>query len=243
MLKILLQKSLAVCATLAILSMYSMVALAGVDTLSDLSVSGNVKVNGRTAVTGSSVASGSTIVTEENSSAVINLGKLGRVEVLPKTSFTVNFTKNTITGSLSEGKVRVMANDGINASVNTKEGSVVADGTQANSFMVEAECSHTHVAATSGNVSLNGAGENKQVAAGGEASVGNLSQTGCRPCMRPVPGGANAPFPAVGLGAGALLGLLLAAGGAVGTAIALGSGSNGTEVTTNPGTVIVSPVR
>src|ERR1043165_8980803 len=70
---------------LAILCTYSMVAMASPQAgqtgpTGDLSVVGEVSVNGTSAISGATVFSDSTITTSQNSSAVVSLGKLGRVE-------------------------------------------------------------------------------------------------------------------------------------------------------------------
>jgi 2-keto-4-pentenoate hydratase len=58
--------------------------------MGELTVTGKVRVNGQPAATGDIVSSGSTVETAKGSSAVVNLGKLGRVEALPETRMTDN---------------------------------------------------------------------------------------------------------------------------------------------------------
>ena len=78
--------SITLALALAILSTYSMVALAAPQQgpTGDLSVVGEVTVNGTSAISGATVFSDSTVTTAKGSSAVVSLGKLGRVEVLPE---------------------------------------------------------------------------------------------------------------------------------------------------------------
>src|SRR4030095_9687132 len=81
----------------AILCVYSMVILAvpqGVT--AEISVTGQVTVNGQPAVSNSTIVSGSTIVTGANSSAVISLGKTGRIEVLADSNLILNFSDSSI---------------------------------------------------------------------------------------------------------------------------------------------------
>jgi hypothetical protein len=78
----------------------------------------------------------------------------------------------------------------------------------------------------------------KQVAAGTSAIAGELSQAGCKPCMRP---GSGAPLAVAGIGTTGMALILLAAAGAAGAAILLGSSSN--DVSVGGGVVVVSPVR
>ena len=220
-----------------------MVALAAVDGKSgELTATGSVTVNSRAAVSGSTVASGSTITTGESSSAIVSLGKIGRVELLANTTLVLKYDETGIYGTLNEGKLRVMSMSGYNANIATRDGMAVADSTQANTFAVEKECGHTHVDTTAGLVTLRADGQDKQVAAGTDALAGSLQQTGCKPCLRPVPGGA-ASTPILGLGAGALIGLLLAAGAAVAAGVILGGQGGGTDVNTGGGVTVISPTR
>lgn len=205
--------------TLTILSAYSMVALAGTkDITGEITVTGQVTVNGQSVVSNSTLVSGSTIVTGANSTATISLGKTGRLEVLAGSNLTLKFSETSITGILSEGKVRVSDNAGIATSITTKDAVALADSGQANVFSVEVECSHTHVDTISGLVTMRNGNNNKQVAAGTDATAGNLTQTGCKPCMRPNPNPGVFPVASSGWVAP----LLIAAAGGVAAAILLG---------------------
>src|ERR671939_540014 len=97
------RKSIAFCLAVAVLSVYSMVVLATpgqTGTSGELSVSGQVTVNGQPAISGATVFTDSTIETAQNSSAVVSLGKLGRVELLPSTIMKLSFNGTSFTGIL-----------------------------------------------------------------------------------------------------------------------------------------------
>jgi hypothetical protein len=234
--KNLIKKSVTLMTAVAFWCVTSMVALAAPkDITGDITISGQVTVNGQSIVSNSTVVSGSSIVTGDNSTAVISLGKTGRVEVLANSNITLKFNDSGITGILSEGKARVSNAAGVATTVTTKDATVLADSGQANSFAVEVECSHTHVDTISGLVTMRSGTNDKQVAAGTDAVAGNLSQTGCKPCLRPGP-----DVPVASIGALPLVAILLAAAGGIGAAIILGSS---TDVTTGGGTVVVSTIR
>jgi len=170
----------------AVLCVYSMVVLAvPKDVTAEISVTGQVTVNGQSAISNSTIVSGSTIVTGPNSSAVISLGKTGRIEILADSNLVLNFSANGIVGVLASGTARVSNAPGVAATITTKDATVIADAGQANSFLVEVECSHTHVDTAVGVVTMREGSMDRQVAAGTSATAGNLSQTGCKPCMRP----------------------------------------------------------
>lgn len=239
------QKSTALLVTLSIWSVFSMSALAAApdDLMGEVTVSGQVTVNGQPVVSNSTIASGSTIVTNPNSSATINLGKNNRVEILSDSSLTLKFTNNSITGMLASGKVRVSNTAGVASTVTTRNATVIADAAQVNIFAVdvgcadEARCTQTYVATTAGLATLRSGSTDKQVIAGTDATFGNPSQTGCKPCLRP---GSVPPVATAGLGLGALAALLLAAGGGVAAAVILGGNS---DVELGGGAVVVSTVR
>jgi hypothetical protein len=236
--KNLIHKSFTILTAIAFWCVSSMVALAAPkDIIGDITVSGQVTVNGQSVVSNSTVVSGSNIVTGNNSTAVISLGKIGRVEVLADTTITLKFNDTGITGIIngSSGKVRVSNTAGVATTITTKDMTAIADAGQANSFAVEVECSHTHVDTISGLVTMRTGSNDKQVAAGTDAVAGNLSQTGCQPCFRPGP-----IVPVAAIGDLPLVAILLAAAGGIGAAIIFG-GDNDTTVTGT--TFVVSTIR
>ncbi|HEX9918425.1 MAG TPA: hypothetical protein VGA87_04610, partial [Pyrinomonadaceae bacterium] len=112
------RKAVSLCLTVAILSTFSMVALAAPaqSPSGELSVVGEVAVNGTNAISGATVFTDSTVTTAKGSSAVVSLGKLGRVEVLPESSVKLSFTDNSVTGTLDAGRVRLSTSSGTAAS-------------------------------------------------------------------------------------------------------------------------------
>lgn len=231
--KNLIHKSFTLLTAVAVWCVYSMVALAAPkDLTGEISVTGQVTVNGQQVVSNSTVVSGSTIVTGDNSTATISLGKTGRVELSANSNLTLKFSETGITGILSQGKARVSNSPGVAATVTTKDAAIIADAGQSNSFAVEVECSHTHVDTISGLVTMRSGNNDKQVAAGTDATAGNLSQQGCQPCVRPGPEVRTAGIP--------LWPILLLAAAGVGTAVIFGSQN---ETTTTGTTIVVSTVR
>lgn len=245
--KILIRKSITFMTLIAVWCVFSMTALAASsdDVMGEIVINGKVTVNGQSVASNSTITSGSTIVTGANSGSVINLGKNGRVELLADSAITLKFSGNSIVAMLTAGKIIVSNTAGISTSVTTRNATVVADAGQNDNFSVdvgcsdEVRCTQTYVETVAGLVSLRSGSTDKQVVAGTNATYGNPSQTGCKPCMRP---GGGPPVAVAGLGLGALAAILLAAAGAVGAGIFLG-GNNGT-VNLGGGTItVVSPSR
>jgi hypothetical protein len=94
-----------------------MVALAGPGKAAgELAVSGKIVngeapfvfVNGEVARSGRSVFSGSTITTSDSTNAVLNLSKLGKIELAPNTVLNLTFDEKGIFGDLTSGTVSVL---------------------------------------------------------------------------------------------------------------------------------------
>jgi hypothetical protein len=115
--KLWIRKALSMCLSVAILATYSMIALAGPGKAAgELAVSGKlvngeapfVFVNGEVARSGRSVFSGSTITTSDSNTAVINLSKLGKIELAPNTVLNLTFDDKGIFGELTSGTISVL---------------------------------------------------------------------------------------------------------------------------------------
>lgn len=85
-----------------------------------LTITGRVTVNGQPAATGDTVSSGSTVETAKGSSAVVSLGKLGRVEALPGSKMKLRFDDSSISILLDTGSVRVQTGPGVSATITSK---------------------------------------------------------------------------------------------------------------------------
>jgi hypothetical protein len=129
--KVWFRKALSLCLVVAIYATYSMVGLASPDKMvGELTVAGKavngeipvVTVNGEAAQSGRAIFSSSTISTSESSSAIINLGKVGRIELAPNTTISVSFSEKGLTGDLLAGKVTALSAD--NVSIKTPNGKV-----------------------------------------------------------------------------------------------------------------------
>lgn len=231
------RKSIAITLTVAVLSVYSMVVLAspGQRPSGELSVSGQVTLNGQSAISGATVFSDSTVTTGANSSAVVSLGKLGRVEIQPNSSVKIAFTDNSMNAMLDAGRVRVSNPAGVSATVTTKDGVVIADNSQADVFTVDIECGNTVVATQTGMAALRGSGVDSKVAAGSSASAGQTAPgSRCTPVTQPTTYGS--------LSGGALAALLIAAGGAITAAVIAGGNNN--DLTSDGGNAtVVSPTK
>ena len=115
--KLWMNKALSMCLVAALIATYSMTTLAGAGKIAgELKVSGknfngemaSVNVNGEAAKSGRSIFSTSTIATPEDASAVIDLGKIGSIQLAPKTNLVLSFSEKGISGDLTAGSVTVL---------------------------------------------------------------------------------------------------------------------------------------
>ncbi len=146
-----------------------------------LEVVGNVTVNGTAAISGATVFSDSTITTAARSSAVVSLGKLGRVEVLPSSNMKLTFADASVSVSmLDQGRVRLSSSSNVNASTTTNDGTIATTGNQRNEYVVDTSCGNTFVSVKKGTVELRAGSTVKQIAAGSQDTAGT-ARPGCTP--------------------------------------------------------------
>jgi hypothetical protein len=112
------RKVLSLCLSVAIIATYSAPALATSEKIAgEISISGKtaqgqnlfVKIDGENAQSGRSIFSASTIATPDNASAIVNLGKAGKIELAPNTIVRLSFDEANISGDLSAGQITVLS--------------------------------------------------------------------------------------------------------------------------------------
>ena len=149
----------------------------------DLSVVGHVGVEGGKGETGDLVFPDSRVHTAKRSSAVVSLGKLGRVELTESTTLFLTFDDESIGIRLSSGAVVVETLAGILATVSTKEAEIVSDTTVPTRFTVDVECGNTIVIVDTGYVRVRDGDLETLVGPGAQLSVGK-AQGRCRRIAR-----------------------------------------------------------
>ena len=230
--KNIIRKSVTSITLVTVWCVYSMVAVAlPKDFAGEITVSGQVTVNGQPAVSNSTILSGAVITTADNSRALVSLGKTGRIEIMENANVTLRFSENSIVAVMTVGKAHFSNAAGVATTVTSKNATFMADAGQADNFVIEVECSHTHVDTTAGVVTMREGTNDQQVSAGTSAVAGNLVQTGCKPCLRPN----SNPGPAIA----GWTWLLFIAAGVAGVGIYLSTKSHDSNA---GGGVVVVPV-
>jgi hypothetical protein len=140
---------------------------------------GNVTVDGQPAAVNSDVNSGSTTTTAKGSSAVVSLGKLGRVEVMESTTTKLTYADSSLTAMLDAGRVRLSTPASATATVKTDDAEIVTVQKRAKEFTVDVTCGDTLVSVQKGTVELRAGTAVKQIAAGSQDTAGTATP-GCR---------------------------------------------------------------
>lgn len=127
------------------------------------------KINGFSAVSGMTVFSSNRIRTGRQGAAVINLGKLGRIEFGAETDMTLRISEASIGGELISNRVVVSARTGIAIAINTAKSLVTTDGRQPAVVTIYADGERARVIAHLGEANVVSTGE-ARMAAGKEIS-------------------------------------------------------------------------
>lgn len=130
--KLWIKKALSTCLVVATIATSSMVSLANSERIAgELLISGKnidgetpfVKVNGEAAQNGRSIFSSSVVATPPNASAIINLGKVGKIELSSNTALALSFDESGIKGELLAGQVTVL-NSSNSVNIKMLDGSI-----------------------------------------------------------------------------------------------------------------------
>lgn len=141
-----------------------------------------VTLNGDQAFTGRTFISSGTISTPDATNATVKLGKAGFVNLAPKTVLNLSFDEKSITGTLTEGSVKVFNNEGVEVKITTPEGVIGNNSVDESLFTVTVANGAVNSSAEKGSVSLNNGKNTVAVKAaqdddddnGGSSSLGPL---------------------------------------------------------------------
>ena len=93
-----------------------------------------VTINGTEAAAGQTIFSGSRVQVGPGGTAVLSLGALGRIELGGGAEFTLRLAANTLGGDLLIGCMSLSAPARVAVLVNSNQGPITADGSQATAF-------------------------------------------------------------------------------------------------------------
>jgi len=121
-----------------------------------------VLLNGEQALSGRTFQSSGVISTSELGSAVINLGKLGRITMFPGSTLNLSFAENSISGDLSAGQIKVLNSEGVAVNIRTTDNAVTNDAAQSNMFTIDVRSGTTQTFAENGSVFMKNGPVQKQ---------------------------------------------------------------------------------
>jgi hypothetical protein len=104
-----------------------------------LVVSNPIKLNGNATGTSATVLSGATLETPAAVPASVILASLGKLDIAPLTTLTLNFNNDSIEVALSSGAVTLTTNKGINGTVTTAKATVHTDSSKLSSVSAQSD--------------------------------------------------------------------------------------------------------
>jgi hypothetical protein len=154
-----------------------------------LTTTGVVTINEKKAINGTSVFTNSRIKVDcaKGSKAIVNLGRLGQIELEPGAQMTLRFSAGQITGDLTDGNITVKAPAGVKVSIATRDGVAATSGNDSAVVPVKAQrgvrCVPMVISSTSSAIGMGplagvlagigGAGAIGAAAAGGDNNASN----------------------------------------------------------------------
>lgn len=129
-----------------------------------LSVMGNgsegmkpfISVNGANSANESSLMSPASISVPAGTTAVINLGKAGQIELAPGTMISLTFTDDVVTVDLRDGRLRISSSANADFNVKTADGIIINDRSGDAVFVTEVVGGATGVNTEIGIAKVNG---------------------------------------------------------------------------------------
>ena len=114
----------------------------------------SVLLNGDRAISGRTFISSGTIVTGADTTATVNLGKLGMVSLAPNTTLSLSLADRAITGDLTAGNVRVANSEGVAVKINTVDNVVTGNAASTGDFTVDITSGTTVAESVEGSVTM-----------------------------------------------------------------------------------------
>lgn len=119
-----------------------------------LSFAREVTVNGGTATAGQTIFTGNRIKVGSRGTAIINLGKLGRIELGADSDFIFRLSNNVIGGDLNYGCMIIISSEDAEVLVNVGNGKITSDGKQSSSASIGHRGNTSNVAPYLGEISV-----------------------------------------------------------------------------------------
>ncbi len=96
-----------------------------------------VTLDGQPVLTGRTFFGSGVISTPETRSVTVNLGKLGRVTLSPKSILSLTLSENSIGGELTAGQMQVFNKAGVAVNIKTSDNLITNNAEQAGDFSID----------------------------------------------------------------------------------------------------------
>ncbi|MEK7830425.1 MAG: hypothetical protein AAB401_05020 [Acidobacteriota bacterium] len=133
----------------------------------ELAAASGTTINGASAVSGTTLFTNSRVRTTRQGVAIVNVGRLGRLELGSETDLTLQFSPGNLGGQLHNGRTVISAPMGVSISVSTPKGLVTTDG-QAAVLAIETDDKQVRILAHRGEAKLIANGKIERITAGEE---------------------------------------------------------------------------
>lgn len=100
-------------------------------------VAPSVSLNGENVMTGRTFFTSAVIATSAANSAIINLGKLGRVSLSPNSNLSISLSENGISGDLTSGQIQVFNSEGVAVNIRTPDNRITNEASLAGDVKVD----------------------------------------------------------------------------------------------------------
>lgn len=132
-----------------------------------------VTVNGNNAVSGQTVFSGNKIKVGSKGTAIINLGKLGRLELGANSEMTLLVSENNIGGALTSGCMTINASAGESVVIVTPKGKINSVGNRPSSFFLGIKDNSVNIYPNFGEINITADGKSEIAKPGQLATITN----------------------------------------------------------------------
>lgn len=150
-----------------------------------LSLARQVSVNGSNAIAGQTIFSGNRVKVSNQGNAVLNLGRLGRIELGADSDFALRIAGNVVGGELNSGCVTISAPANVQIELNTAKGAILTDGKSPSSFLAGVRGAGANIIPTLGTVTITSGGKSEKAAVGEFLTVVSDPKGGNRLLRRP----------------------------------------------------------
>lgn len=130
-----------------------------------------VSINNINAISGQTVFSGNRFKVANQGTAIVNLGRLGRIELGANSEFILRVSGNTIGGELKSGCMNLSAPANVGVQINTEQGLVTSSGKLPVALALGAKGKATDLSPTLGEINVAGANQTSVIKAGEFASL------------------------------------------------------------------------